>query len=99
MRRALDLLYKGSGFLAGFFLVAIAVLSAAQIAARELGFAAYSYDDFAGFCLAASSFLGLAYSFREHEHLRMTLLLPQPRGRKRRALRRVRLAAAAFVCR
>src|SRR6266704_2860858 len=80
MRRALDLLYKGSGFLAGFFLVAIAVLSAAQIAARELGFAAYSYDDFAGFCLAASSFLGLAYTFRENEHIRMTLLLHHERG-------------------
>ena len=97
MRGALDLLYKGSGFLAGFFLVAIAVLSAAQIAARELGFAAYSYDDFAGFCLAASSFLGLAYTFRENEHIRMTLLLHHARGATRRALELVSLAVAAFL--
>ncbi|HEX9192308.1 MAG TPA: TRAP transporter small permease [Burkholderiales bacterium] len=97
MRRALDLLYKGSGFLAGFFLVAIAVLSAAQIAARELGFAAYSYDDFAGFCLAATSFLGLAYTFRENEHIRMTLLLHRTRGGPRHALELVSLTAAAFL--
>ncbi len=97
MRGALELLYKGSGFLAGFFLVAIAVLSAAQIAARELGFAAYSYDDFAGFCLAASSFLGLAYTFRENEHIRMTLLLHHARGGTRRALELVSLAVAAFL--
>jgi TRAP-type C4-dicarboxylate transport system permease small subunit len=97
MRGALDLLYKGSGFLAGFFLVAIAALSAAQIAARELGFAAYSYDDFAGFCLAASSFLGLAYTFRENEHIRMTLLLHHARGATRRALELASLAVAAFL--
>ena len=97
MRGALDLLYKGSGFLAGFFLVAIAALSAAQIAARELGFAAYSYDDFAGFCLAASSFLGLAYTFRENEHIRMTLLLHHARGGTRRALELASLAVAAFL--
>jgi len=80
MRGALDLLYKGSGFLAGFFLVAVAVLSAAQIAARELGFAAYSYDDFAGFCLAASSFLGLAYTFRgKRTHPHDAVALPRAR--------------------
>jgi TRAP-type C4-dicarboxylate transport system permease small subunit len=97
MRRALDLLYKGSGFLAGFFLVAIAVLSAAQIAARELGFAAYSYDDFAGYCLAATSFLGLAYTFRENEHIRMALLLDRTRGGPRHALELVSLTVAAFL--
>jgi len=80
MRGALDLLYKGSGFLAGFFLVAIAVLSAAQIAARELGVATYSYDDFAGFCLAASSFLGLAYTFsRKRTHTHDAVALPRAR--------------------
>src|SRR5258707_5667311 len=99
MRGALDLLYKGSGFLAGFFLVAIAVLSAAQIAARELGFAAYSYDDFAGFCLAPSSFLGLAYTFRENEHIRMPLLLHHARGGTRPGLEPVTLAAAAYLVR
>ena len=54
MRKFLDLLYTGSGILAGVFLVLIAALSLTQICGRLLGFYAYSFDDFAGFCMAAS---------------------------------------------
>jgi TRAP-type C4-dicarboxylate transport system permease small subunit len=95
MRAALELLYRASGLLAGFFLVAIGALTAAQIAGRGLGFAAYSFDDFAGFCMAASSFLGLAFTFRENEHIRMTLVLHHARGALRRALELACLAIAA----
>jgi len=97
MRRALELLYLGSGLLAGFFLVAIAVLTAVQIVGRELGLPASSYDDFAGFSLAASSFLGLAWTLRANEHIRMTLLLQHARGRMRRALELASLACATFL--
>lgn len=97
MRAALDLLYRGSGLLAGFFLVAIAVLSLVQIGGRMLGFAAHSYDEFAGYCMAASSFLGLAYTLRASEHIRMTLVLHRLRGRGRRALEIVCLAAATLL--
>lgn len=97
MRGALELLYKASGLVAGFFLVAIAALTAAQIVGRQFGFAAYSYDDFAGFCLAATSFLGLAFTFRDNEHIRMTLLLDHVQGGLRRALERACLALAALM--
>ena len=97
MRGALELLYKASGLLAGFFLVSIAALTAAQIVGRVFGFAAYSYDDFAGFCIAATSFLGLAFTFRDNDHIRMTLLLHHVRGGLRRALERACLALAALM--
>jgi TRAP-type C4-dicarboxylate transport system permease small subunit len=97
MRGALELLYKTSGLLAGFFLVAIAALTAAQIVGRQLGFAASSYDDFAGFCLAATSFLGLAFTFRDNEHIRMTLLLHHAQGGLRRTLERACLALGALM--
>lgn len=97
MRAALQLLYRGSGLLAGFFLVAIAVLSLAQIAGRELGLPASSLDEFAGYCLAAASFLGLAWTFREGEHIRMTLVVHHVRGRVRCALETATLAVAAFL--
>lgn len=97
MRRALELLYRGSGLLAGFFLVAIAALTAVQIVGRELGLPASSYDDFAGFSLAATSFLGLAWTFRANEHIRMTIVLHHARGRARRALELISLACAAFL--
>ena len=97
MRAALDLLYKGSGLLAGFFLVAIASLTLLQIGGRQLGFAAPSFDEFAGYCMAASSFLGLAWTFRENDHIRMTLVLHLAHGTARRALEIACLCATAFL--
>ncbi len=97
MRAALELLYKTSGFAAGFFLVAIAALTGVQISGRLLGFAAYSFDDFAGFAMAASSFLGLAYTLRANEHIRMTLVLHHTRPLARRVLEVACLAIAAFL--
>ena len=97
MRAALELLYRTSGLAAGFFLVAIALLTTVQIIGRLVGFAAYSFDDFAGFSMAASSFLGLAYTLRANEHIRMTLVLHHTRPRLRRALERVCLAVATFL--
>jgi len=97
MRAALDAIYKGSGLLAGFFLVAIAVLSLIQIGGRLLDFAAYSYDEFAGYCMAASSFLGLAWTLRCNEHIRMTLAISGAKGRLRRGLEFCCLAVAAAI--
>ena len=97
MRAALELIYKTSGLLAGFFLAAIGALTAVQILGRLLGFAAYSYDDFAGFSMAASSFLGLAYTLRANEHIRMTLVLHHTRPALRRALEIICLAVATFL--
>src|SRR5438105_7888926 len=97
MRAALELLYKTSGFAAGFFLVTIAVLTAAQITGRLLGQPAYSFDDFAGFSMAASSFLGLAYTLPANEHIRMTLVLHHTRPLVRRVLEIACLAIAALL--
>jgi len=77
--------------------VAIAVLTAAQISGRLLGLPAYSFDDFAGFSMAASSFLGLAYTLRANEHIRMTLVLHHTRRGLRRALEIACLAIATFL--
>jgi TRAP-type C4-dicarboxylate transport system permease small subunit len=97
MRFALNAIYKGSGLLAGFFLVAIAVLSLIQICGRLLGVAASSYDEFAGYCMAASSFLGLAWTLRTNEHIRMTLAIGRASGGLRRALEILCLAVAAAM--
>ncbi|MEI8632394.1 TRAP transporter small permease subunit [Vibrio sp. PP-XX7] len=40
---------------------------------RWFGVIIPSSDDFAGFLLAASSFLGLAYTFRAGGHIRVSL--------------------------
>jgi TRAP-type C4-dicarboxylate transport system permease small subunit len=97
MRKFLDGLYTGSGILAGVFLILIAALTLAQIGGRLLGFAAYSYDDFAGFCMAASSFLGLAHTYRRNEHIRVGLLVDRFSGRTRLVLETLCLSATTFL--
>ncbi len=97
MRKILEWLYTGSGILAGVFLVLIAALTLAQISGRLLGFAAYSFDDFAGFCMAASSFLGLAHTYRRNEHIRVALVIDRLHGRARRAMELLCLAASSFL--
>ncbi len=97
MRKLLEWLYTGAGVLAGIFLILIAILSLAQISGRLLGFDAYSFDDFAGFCMAASSFLGLAHTYRRNEHIRVALLIERFHGGTRRALESLCLGASTFL--
>lgn len=83
MRSILDGLYRFCGLLAGLFLILIAVTILAQILFRQFGGMVPSADDFAGFSMAASAFLGLAHTLRAGAHIRVSLLLgflpPQPR--------------------
>jgi TRAP-type C4-dicarboxylate transport system permease small subunit len=98
MRAVLDWLYRASGVLAGVFLVGIALMTLAQVGGRTLGLATRSFDDFAGFAMAASFFLGLAWTMRCGEHIRVNLLVHGLKGRVRRAVEVVCLAASLFVC-
>lgn len=96
MRRALDLLYRASGALAAAFLVAICAIVLLQVGANVVdrliawaggtppGLLIPSYAEFAGFFLAASSFLALAYALRAGAHIRVVLLIEHlPEGRRR----------------
>jgi TRAP-type C4-dicarboxylate transport system permease small subunit len=85
IRTSLDRLYLWSGYLAAFFLAAIGFSVVVQIVARMAGKTVES-TEFAGFCLAASSFLGLAHTFRSGTHIRVSLLIQRAVGRSRRAV-------------
>ena len=97
MRSILDGIYRLSGVAAGLFLVLIGVLSLMQISGRLLGFAAHSFDEYAGYCMAASTFLGLTWTFRCNEHIRLSLLLERTRGGMRRAMEILCLAVALGI--
>lgn len=73
-RRALDYLYRLSGGLAAFFLLSIGVSIVFQFVGRWFGLVVDSTEA-SGFCMAASSFLGLAYTLRCGGHIRVNLLL------------------------
>jgi TRAP-type C4-dicarboxylate transport system permease small subunit len=97
LTRSLDAIYRATGALAGFFLVAVCVLVMAQIIARQLGTIIPSGDQFAGFCLAATSFLGLAYSFRSGSHIRVTLFIQKLNHTGSRVMLILALAVATAI--
>ncbi|MFK7854842.1 MAG: TRAP transporter small permease [Granulosicoccus sp.] len=73
VRRTLDALYLYSGYLAALCLVSIALTIILQVIGRFVGLTIDSTES-AGFCLAGATFLGLAHTFREGEHIRVTLV-------------------------
>ncbi|WP_163576847.1 TRAP transporter small permease [Halomonas faecis] len=93
----LDRVFRISGALAGVFLVVIAVLVVAQIVGRLIGVQIPGANEFAGYSLAATSFLGLAYSFRQGAHIRVTLLTDQLPQAMRRWVLVMALALASSM--
>ncbi len=85
MRKMLNALYGLSGVLAALFLVGIAVVILLQIFGRMLDFVVDS-TEIAGFFLAASSFLGLAYSLRHGAHIRVSMLLAVSNKQQKRLM-------------
>ena len=74
IRTVLDKFYQACGYLAAAFMVGIAVAIVAQIVARMRGITLDSTEA-AGLCLAASTFFGLAHTFRRGGHVRINLIV------------------------
>jgi TRAP-type C4-dicarboxylate transport system permease small subunit len=86
IRRGLDGLYLGAGYLGGVFLVAIFVIMLSLSAGRPLGIDIPAGDDFTAWCMAACAFLALAHTFRSAELIRMGLLIDRIHGRARQVI-------------
>ncbi|WP_375457798.1 TRAP transporter small permease [uncultured Enterovirga sp.] len=98
LRSSLDALYRLSGYLAGFFLVVIFALMMALSVGRQIGINVPSGDDFASWCMAAMAFLGLAYTFKSGDMIRVGLLIEKLSGRRRHVFELLCLAVGvAFV--
>jgi len=96
-RKFLDGLYNVCGVLACISLLMTGVLITAQIMSRPLGILIPSADEFAGYAMAISTFLGLAYTFRANGHIRVTLFTQRLARRRRRGLEILVLALALAV--
>jgi TRAP-type C4-dicarboxylate transport system permease small subunit len=83
LRAGLDGLYRMSGWLAAACLLALALVVLAQIGGRLIGVMVPSATQIAGFLLAATIFLALAYTLAEGEHIRVMVVLEHlgPRAR------------------
>lgn len=89
--------YLSSAFLSGTCLVLMTLLITAQIFARFLGVVIPSSEDFAGWLLSATIFFGLAYTFNEGGHIRVTMLLVRLGETKRRYLEFFNLFAGLLI--
>jgi len=83
---ALDVVYRIGGFGAGVLLILLCLLVLYSILARLVGLFAGGATDFAGYVMATSTFLALAYTFRSDGHIRVALLIQNFTKTKRRAV-------------
>lgn len=83
MSRWLDRLYLALGALGALFILATLLIEVTHIAARQLGFSMAGADAYAGYTLAAGSFLALAAALRHGDHIRVSLLIQRLHGRAR----------------
>ena len=89
-------MYRACGALAGAFIVLIGILVLINIGSRIVGAFVPGMTEGAGYCMAAAGALGLAYTFGEHGHIRVTMLVQRLRGRRTRfVVEWATLAAAA----
>ena len=89
-------IYRFSGYIAAFFLILVATFILIGIASRIFGFYIRGLAEYSGYCMAASSFFALAYTFVEGGHIRITLFLEKVSGQKKRLLEIWCLIIASF---
>lgn len=78
LKSFLDGLYTTGGILGALCLIAILFLIVIQMLARWFGWnveVIKGAPDYAGYCMAAASFLSFAYALNRGSHIRVTLLL------------------------
>ena len=86
IHKSLNNIYNFSGYIAAFFLILIAVFILTGIASRMFGFYIRGLAEYSGYCMAASSFFALSYTFINGGHIRITLFLEKATGLKKKFL-------------
>ena len=89
-------IYRFSGYIAALFLILVATFILIGIASRIFGFYIRGLAEYSGYCMAASSFFALAYTFVEGGHIRITLFLEKVSGVKKKLLEIWCLIIASF---
>ena len=89
-------IYRFSGYIAALFLILVATFILIGIASRIFGFYIRGLAEYSGYCMAASSFFALAYTFVEGGHITITLFLEKISGVKKKLLEIWCLIIASF---
>ena len=77
-------IYKLSGYIAAIFLIFIAIFILLGILSRLFGFYIRGLSEYSGYCMAASTFFALAFTFSEGGHIRITLFIERLNKRFRK---------------
>jgi TRAP-type C4-dicarboxylate transport system permease small subunit len=83
LRRILDGLYLAGGVIAALFMIAILAIIVLQMLARWTGMVFPGATDYAGYCMAAASFLAFAYALNHGAHIRVSIVLNALGARRR----------------
>ena len=99
LNKSLNSIYNYSGYIAAVFLILIAVFILTGIASRIFGFYIRGLAEYSGYCMAASSFFALSYTFVNGGHIRITLFLEKSTGFKKKIFRSLELSRHNNICR
>jgi TRAP-type C4-dicarboxylate transport system permease small subunit len=97
MKTPLAPLYQAFGVVGALFILATLLLQLFAIFGRMAGVTLGGHDAYAGYFLAAGSFLTLAHALRRGDHIRVTLIISRFKGKARLAIEVFCLAAATFL--
>jgi len=97
VRTWLDPLYTALGGLGALFILATLTIEVVNIIGRLVGYSMAGVDAYAGYTLAAGSFLALAAALRHGDHIRVTLIIQRLTGRPRWWIEVFCLAVATFL--
>lgn len=97
MSKALDAFFAALAGLGALALVAMLGIQLAAIVGRYAGWTIEGHDAYAGYLLAASAFLALAYTLRRGDHIRVTLLISRLSGQRRHWVEVFDLAVASAI--
>ena len=98
VRASLHALYSFCAFLSCVFLMLIAIVILYDLLSPILSYKSQSTDELAGYCMAASAFLGLAYCFHNNDHIRVQLFMKIAPPFVQKALNLLTLIIAVSVC-
>ncbi len=97
MRRFLDFLYDAAAWAAALCMIGVLVMVLTSILGRQFHFHLPGTDAYAGYSMAAASFLALAHTLKKGEHIRVTLLIGRLSGGTRRVLEMWSLSVAVLL--
>lgn len=97
LQNMLKSLYSICAMLSVTFFIAIFAIIIYDLCGPVIGYIPKSTDELAGYCMAASAFLGLGYTFTNNDHIRVELFVRTASASTQHSMNFVSLMIACFI--